>query len=71
MNLEILKNYFSYLGQTQADLNNARKTLPLYEVNTYSFYKLVATKGQPEIDQQLLLNFIKSFTYNFQVKQPH
>lgn len=47
MNLEILKNYFSFLAQTHADLTEARKTLPFHEVNSFSFYKLIASKGQP------------------------
>jgi hypothetical protein len=71
MNLEILKDYFSFLGQAETALQTSRKNLPLQDINAYSFYKLIAVKSQPQIDQQLMLHFIKSFTYNFQTKPIH
>lgn len=71
MNLEVLKNYFAHLAQAEIQLENSRKGLDLHRINSYHYYALIATKSQSQIDHQLIVNFIKSFTYNFQVKQPH
>lgn len=71
MDLESLKHYFTYLAQAQLHLENSRNTLQLATHNAFPFYKLIATKSQAEIDKPLITAFIKTFTYNFQNKQPH
>ena len=71
MNLEILKNYFAFLAQAEICRKDHIKALNLDQINAYQFYVLFATKSQSQIDKQMIINFIKSFTYNFQVKQPH
>jgi hypothetical protein len=71
MNLEVLKEYYNYLARAQLDLQKSRNTLELDKHNSYAFYKLIANRSQAELDKQLIISFIKTFTYNFQVKQPH
>jgi hypothetical protein len=39
--------------------------------NSFAYYRLIAPKSQAEIDKSLLIAFIKTFTYNFQTKQPN
>lgn len=71
MNLEVLKHYFSFLARSQLDLENTRNSLDLERYNSFAYYRLIATKSQSELDKALIIAFIKTFTYSFQVKQPH
>jgi len=65
MNLSLLSHYFSTLLHSQTTLNLNRNTIPSTS-NAFALYKLLAPKSQPQVDAAMMINFIKSFTYNFQ-----
>lgn len=67
MNLEILRDYFAFLAEAEQTLARHRQSLA--HLNAFSFYTLLAPKTQPAVDSQMLIHFISSFTYNFQVPQ--
>lgn len=67
MDLEILRDYFSFLSRCEFTLNDSRSALEPH--NSFSYYKLIAQQSQPAIDHALLTRFVKSFTYTFQ--PPH
>lgn len=71
MDLNILKDYFTFLAKAQLHLQTAREALDLDRHNCYAFYKLIATKCQSNLDPTLITAFIKTFTYSFQPKEPH
>ena len=64
MDLEILRNYFSFLAGAEADLKEHRSLLEGH--SAFAFYRLIAQRSQPAIDQTLITAFVRSFTYNFQ-----
>lgn len=70
MNLELLKEYFTFLANTQVKLEYSREKLQTNSYNSYSFFKLLSPKSAPDIDDNLLMNFLKSFPYDFTLTQP-
>jgi len=55
--------------KAESDLEKNRENIELGKNSCSSLYRLIATRSQPEIDEQLMTNFIRNFTYNFQERQ--
>ena len=69
MDLEILRDYLSFLARAELQLQDNRRQFEEYPA--FAFYKLIAPKAQSALDANLIGAFVKSFTYNFQASQPH
>lgn len=67
MNLETLRDYLAFLADAEQALNRRRQTF--LHLNSFSFYTLLAPKAQPALDSHMIVQFIASFTYNFQPPQ--
>lgn len=62
MNLSLLKEFFTNAISIQAHLESKH---PIFQkVPAYSLFRLISPQAQPQLDSNIIKNFIKSFNWN-------